>query len=351
MDMNPYAGLFDLPPPSPGMAQAALLRGQRPPTPQDPLMQQYLDLQRQQAEANAQREQAYQAPDRSGMEQAYQKQARGGGDKLMLALAAGEAGKEMQPFQAQFLKQASEARSPMKMAGGTMTETGFIEDPTYKQNLAIQRADAKSQQIERALQGNISEQSRRDLQRELKASQQEFQREMQKSQQAFAGQMAAQASADRRYGIDQASADRRAALDAEKAKTAAKDPASKNAASGREVLTLLTEAEKYLPDATSSYAGYGVDQGLRVLGKATKGSQATASLRTIAGQIVSKMPRMEGPQSNFDVQLYTQMAGNLADPTTPLADKQAALKTLRDLNAKYAPPVAPSGDGWTVEVA
>ena len=70
--------------------------------------------------------------DRAPIEQAYQTRARGGGDKTILALAAGEAGREMQPFQAQFLKQAAEARSPMKMAGGTMTETGFIEDPTYK---------------------------------------------------------------------------------------------------------------------------------------------------------------------------------------------------------------------------
>lgn len=341
--------MLDLPPPSQAAAQAAMLRGKPVPVPQDPLMQQYADLMRQQAEANAAREKAYTAPDRGQMEQAFNKQAQGGGDQMMLALAAGEAGKQMQPFQAQFLKRAAEARGPMKMAGGTMTDTGFIEDPTYKQNLAIQRADAKSRQIEQALQGNITQQSRQDLQREQAKAQADLRRELQASQQAFAGQM----EAGRRE-------DRAAALAVEKdkaaaaAKTAAgKDPTAKNAVAGREVLGLLDEAEKYLPNATSSYAGYGVDQGLRVLGKSTKGSQATASLRTVAGQIVAKMPRMEGPQSNYDVQLYTQMAGNLADPTTPLPDKQAALKTLRDLNAKYAAPAAatvPGAGGWKVEV-
>ncbi|MCZ2920747.1 hypothetical protein NYY59_19155, partial [Acinetobacter baumannii] len=58
-----------------------------------------------------------------------------------------------------------------------------------------------------------------------------------------------------------------------------------------------------------------------------------------------------------DVLLYREMAGQIGDPTIPVAQRRAALQTVRDLQRKYlgqdtaAPaPAAPaaSSDGWTV---
>lgn len=104
----------------------------------------------------------------------------------------------------------------------------------------------------------------------------------------------------------------------------------------RGTLALLDEAEKLLPRATGSAAGAGVDALAASVGQSTAGAQATAQLQTIAGQLTSKMPRMQGPQSDKDVQLYQQMAGDLANPNKPVATRMAALRTIRVLNEKYA---------------
>jgi hypothetical protein len=45
---------------------------------------------------------------------------------------------------------------------------------------------------------------------------------------------------------------------------------------------------------------------------------------------------MQGPQSDKDVLLYKQMAGDLANPTLPIPSRMAALRQIRRLNQKYA---------------
>lgn len=101
-------------------------------------------------------------------------------------------------------------------------------------------------------------------------------------------------------------------------------------------LELLDQAERLLPAATGSLAGAVYDRGLGIIGRSTEGAQATAGLKAIAGQLTSKMPRMEGPQSDKDVQLYKEMAGDLANDTLPIATRQAALRQIRALQQKYA---------------
>ena len=98
---------------------------------------------------------------------------------------------------------------------------------------------------------------------------------------------------------------------------------------------ILPEIEKILPNATSSYAGKGIDLLGSAVGISTSGQQATAQLKTLSGQLVSLMPKMSGPQSDKDVAMYKEMAGNLADDTLPIQTRLAALKTIRDLNNKY----------------
>ncbi|MGN7917331.1 hypothetical protein [Lysobacter sp. 22409] len=128
----------------------------------------------------------------------------------------------------------------------------------------------------------------------------------------------------------------------EGAKASAKTQAEVSAQQGTrsrdagQVLSLLAQAEKLLPRATGSGGGALLDTIASAGGYATEGAKATAQLKTIAGQLISKMPRMEGPQSNADVKLYQDMAGDLANPTTPREQRLAALQTIRHLNQKYA---------------
>lgn len=103
-----------------------------------------------------------------------------------------------------------------------------------------------------------------------------------------------------------------------------------------DVVDLATQAEDYLADASGSYLDTAASFGKRVIGSSDAETQANAALKVISGKLVSNMPRMEGPQSDKDVQLYKDMAANIADPTVPAQDKRVALQALKDLNAKYA---------------
>lgn len=103
----------------------------------------------------------------------------------------------------------------------------------------------------------------------------------------------------------------------------------------QDVLGLAADAEKLLGTATGSYLGAGVDQGARLFGVSTPGAQAASQLKVLEGSLISKMPKMSGPQSDKDVLLYKQMAGQIGDPTIPEEQKRAALSTIRDINARY----------------
>lgn len=99
--------------------------------------------------------------------------------------------------------------------------------------------------------------------------------------------------------------------------------------------TILPEVEKLLPKATGSYAGAALDFLGKGIGVSTEGAKATAQLKTLAGQLVALMPKMSGPQSDKDVQMYREMAGELADDTKPIATRLAALQSIKQLNNKY----------------
>ena len=111
---------------------------------------------------------------------------------------------------------------------------------------------------------------------------------------------------------------------------------SKQATQSQRALAVVDQAEQLIGKATGSYAGAGVDQGARVFGKSTEGAQAIAELKVLEGALISNQPRMEGPQSDKDVLLYKQMAGQIGDPTVPAEQKRAALRQIRALNEKYA---------------
>lgn len=113
---------------------------------------------------------------------------------------------------------------------------------------------------------------------------------------------------------------------------------AKRAGAAPTVLDRLAEAEVLLKDesTTGSYLGRGVDYAARAVGKATQGDKNTAALQTISGALLVAMPRMEGPQSDRDVENYKDAAGRVADATVPPAVRLAALKQLREIYQKYA---------------
>lgn len=86
---------------------------------------------------------------------------------------------------------------------------------------------------------------------------------------------------------------------------------------------------------TQSGAGSLVDSGLSFFGTSTKGGDIAAKLDTISGWMVNNVPRMEGPQSNFDLQNYKTMAGLVGDRTKPISVRLAALDGVEQLQSKY----------------
>lgn len=108
---------------------------------------------------------------------------------------------------------------------------------------------------------------------------------------------------------------------------------------------VINQAESILTGKTKPTAsGIGAlaDVAGSVVGYAPRGAAQADQLKAIGGQLVAKMPRMEGPQSDRDVQLYTQMAGQIGDATIPISRRLAALQTVKSIVQKYEPMNQPS---------
>lgn len=115
---------------------------------------------------------------------------------------------------------------------------------------------------------------------------------------------------------------------------AAEKKASKEAGS-KSAVQLIDEALPWIDKATGSNIGAARDAAGRVVGMSSSASQAAARLEALQGALMMAQPRMEGPQSNLDVQLYERMAGRIGDRTVPAAEKRAAMDTIRALHQKY----------------
>lgn len=111
----------------------------------------------------------------------------------------------------------------------------------------------------------------------------------------------------------------------------------------RNALDIISEAEKLIDKGTGSYIGAGVDLVGKAFGGATPGAVAGGQLKALEGALMMAQPRMEGPQSNMDVQLYRQMAAQIGDPTVPPKIKKAALSTIKGIHQKYAGEGQPEG--------
>jgi hypothetical protein len=110
----------------------------------------------------------------------------------------------------------------------------------------------------------------------------------------------------------------------------------KKGASAKTINNVLDLADPLIDASTGSLAGAGLDKLAGAFGKSLSGAEASAQLQVLQAGLMLNQPRMEGPQSDADVALYRAAAGQIGDPTVPGGIKKAALKTIRQLQQKYA---------------
>lgn len=109
--------------------------------------------------------------------------------------------------------------------------------------------------------------------------------------------------------------------------------AASNALTVNELRSII-EPGGLLDQSTGSGLGAARDAVAGVFGASTGGAEAIAQLRPIAHRVLMNVPRFSGPQSDRDVQAYREAAGQIADPTLPVAVRKAAVKTIIDLTEK-----------------
>jgi len=103
-----------------------------------------------------------------------------------------------------------------------------------------------------------------------------------------------------------------------------------------DAIAIIKQAAPLINKSTSSGIGAGVDWTLGGFGFSPDSADIAADLKVLGGALVSKMPKMSGPQSDKDVLLYKEMAGKLGDSTVPASQKRSAMQTLMDLQTRYA---------------
>ena len=98
---------------------------------------------------------------------------------------------------------------------------------------------------------------------------------------------------------------------------------------------LMKPINEAIVKSTGSTIGAGVDTVAAAIGKSTEGSKAISRLNVLSYGILSNIPRFEGPQSDIDVQMYKQAAGDFANRKLPVEDRLAALDALRSILQRY----------------
>lgn len=109
----------------------------------------------------------------------------------------------------------------------------------------------------------------------------------------------------------------------------------KNQHFANETYGLIKPVSDLIKKSTGSGIGAGVDVVAGKFGVGTKGQQAIAELKPLIYPILANVPRFEGPQSDYDVQVYKQAAGDFANESLPVPTRLAALNGLVTLLKKY----------------
>ena len=232
------------------------------------------------------------------------------------------------------------------------------DDRAFRQQEAQATRDARAQELQMRMQDQrASQQERLAAQKEL--------REMQIQAQKDTQRMIASNRPERQAQIIQTDAGPMQLVNGKavpiigpdgkpvmvKAAGATGAPAGAKAQDARDALATIDMAEKLIGEATGSGIGSAVDSTAAFFGKSTKGAQAAAQLKALEGDLVAKMPKMSGPQSDKDVLLYRQMAGQIGDPSVPQETKRAALVSIREMQNRYASGGAGATGSWEAPAA
>lgn len=86
---------------------------------------------------------------------------------------------------------------------------------------------------------------------------------------------------------------------------------------------------------TGSFLGSIADTVGGAVGISLPGAPEAASLKAVSAKLVGKVPRFEGPQSDKDVALYKQAAGDAGNEKLPRETRLAAIRTMRDIYSGY----------------
>ena len=122
------------------------------------------------------------------------------------------------------------------------------------------------------------------------------------------------------------------AVDTAKSNVGRNDAAMKDVKTASKFLSIANHAESLLKQGpTASGIGSLLDSGAAFFGQTTKGAELAQQLKGIGGWMVSNVPRMEGPQSNFDVANYQVMAGDVANDSLPIARRLSALQGIKTM--------------------
>jgi hypothetical protein len=107
---------------------------------------------------------------------------------------------------------------------------------------------------------------------------------------------------------------------------------AKDVKTATQFLQIANQAEALLKEGpTASGIGSAVDAAAAVFGKSTRGAELAQQLKALGGWLVANVPRMEGPQSNFDVGNYQTMAADVANDRLPAERRLAALQSIKDM--------------------
>lgn len=86
---------------------------------------------------------------------------------------------------------------------------------------------------------------------------------------------------------------------------------------------------------TGSGIGAVYDAAAGFFGATPAGAAEADSLKVVAARLTQRIPRFEGPQSDKDLALYKQAAGDAGNEKLPRLRRIAAIKTMRSIYAGY----------------
>lgn len=224
-----------------------------------------------------------------------------------------------------------------------------LGDLNYQRERGARKEDITDQ---RGYEEKLYNRDRKDKLTDTEAAR-EFERTMEKSRQGFQltqqekqfanqyklqqlnqGFQASQQAKSQQFQAGQNALSRKQQIELAGAKNIV--PQTQKANDAKDVLGILQQAAPLINTSTGSGLGAMYDATQGFFGGSNEGAVASSQLKALEGLLVSKMPKMSGPQSDKDVLLYKQMAGQIGDPTLPPAQKRAAMQTIAEINARYA---------------